>query len=130
MKRRNFIVLSVLTAATVSAPFVSCNSSDPELDKKLAAPQILSRFLDGKSIKDIGKTYGSQQPNDYSITTLEKQLAKSNGRSFSSKTPAKDLYSSLNESIQNDFLTGNTLVVNGWVLSLTEARQCAVFSLM
>lgn len=130
MKRRNFIVLSVLTAATVSAPFVGCNSSDPELDKKLALPQILSRFLDGKSIKDIGKAYGSQQPDDYSIRTLEKQLAKSNGRSLSSKTPAKDLYSSLDESVQNDFKTGNTLLVNGWVLSATEAKQCALFSLM
>lgn len=130
MKRRNFIVLSILTAATVSAPFLSCNTSDPELDKKLAVPQILSQLLDGKSIKDIGKVYGKAYPNDYSLKTLEKQLKENSaGNTFSSKTPAKDLYSILGKNMQNDFQTGNTLVLNGWVLSVTEARQCAMFSL-
>ena len=62
MKRRNFIVLSVLTAASVSAPFTGCNTADPELDKTLAVPQTLSLLLDGKSIKDIGKSYGRAYP--------------------------------------------------------------------
>ena len=130
MKRRNFIVLSVLTAATVSAPFLSCNTSNPELDKKLAVPQTLSQLLDGKSIKDIGKVYGKAFPNEYSLKTLERQLKANDENAFSSKTPAKDIYSSLNKNIQNDFQNGNTLVLNGWVLSVTEARQCAMFSLM
>jgi hypothetical protein len=26
-------------------------------------------------------------------------------------------------------MTGNTVVIQGWVLSTTEARQCALFSL-
>ena len=28
----------------------------------------------------------------------------------------------------NDFESGNTVIVNGWILSLTEARQCALYS--
>jgi hypothetical protein len=31
--------------------------------------------------------------------------------------------------IHTDFLTDKTLIINGWVLSVTEARQCALFSL-
>jgi hypothetical protein len=130
MKRRNFIVLSVLTAATVSSPFTSCNTTDPELDKTLAVPQTLSLLLDAKSIKDIGKSYGKAYPDSYSKRTLEKQLKENNGNTFSSKTSAKDLYSIIGKNIQKDFQTGNTLVLNGWILSATEAWQCAMFSLM
>jgi len=36
--------------------------------------------------------------------------------------------SHLEESIKNDFETGNTVIVDGWILSRTEARQCALLS--
>ncbi|MEP6514429.1 MAG: hypothetical protein ABJA79_11200, partial [Parafilimonas sp.] len=127
MKRRNFIVLSALTAATVSIPFLNCNSHDPELDKKLAIPQTLSQILDQNTIKAIGKTYGTSHPDEYSLRPLEQQLKKnSEGKSVSSNASAKDIYSFLDKNIQNDFESGNTIVLNGWVLSLTEARQCAI----
>ena len=32
--------------------------------------------------------------------------------------------------VRRDFETGRTVLVNGWVLSVTEARQCALFSLL
>ncbi|HTI04540.1 MAG TPA: hypothetical protein VL549_04445 [Gemmatimonadales bacterium] len=31
--------------------------------------------------------------------------------------------------VQSDFVAGRTVVIHGWVLSVTEARQCALFSL-
>ena len=132
MKRRNFIVLSFITAATVSTPFLKCTTtSDAVLDKKLAIPQTLSGLLDENGLKDIGKKYGSMNPDEYSLKTLEQQLKNSNqGNSFSSNTPAKDIYIALQKNIQTDFETNNTIILNGWLLSLTEARQCALFSLM
>ncbi len=131
MKRRNFIVLSALTAAAVSTPFLKCTNSDPALDKKLAIPQTLSQLLDETNIKDIGKKYGALYPNEYSLRTLEKQLAKNDeGKPFSSSTPETDIYTFLEKNISKDFETSNTVTLNGWILSLTEARQCALFSLM
>jgi len=35
----------------------------------------------------------------------------------------------LDQKVKQDFETGNTVLVKGWVLSVTEARQCALFSL-
>src|SRR5258706_14732593 len=32
--------------------------------------------------------------------------------------------------VRRDFETGRTVLVNGWVLAATEARQCALFSLL
>jgi len=131
MKRRNFIVLSALTAATVSVPFLSCTSPNPELDKKLAVPQILSQLLDEPTIRAIGKAFPTVNADEYSIKKLENLLAKNiAGEPVSANTPAKDIYAILEHKIRDDFESGNTLVLNGWVLSLTEARQCALFSLI
>jgi hypothetical protein len=33
------------------------------------------------------------------------------------------------EQIKNDFGTGNVVIIDGWILAITEARQCALFSL-
>jgi hypothetical protein len=32
--------------------------------------------------------------------------------------------------IQRDFAEGRTVLLDGWVLSVTEARQCALYSLL
>jgi hypothetical protein len=34
------------------------------------------------------------------------------------------------DSVRDDFAHGRTVLIDGWVLSLTEARQCALFSLL
>ncbi len=130
MQRRKFLVLSALSLVAVSNPFLSCNATDTELDKKLALPQILSRLTDEKEIKSIGKEYGKAYPGDYSLKKLENELKENGNTSFSSKTPAKDIYASLDATIHNNFDVGNTVIVNGWVLSIIEARQCAMASLV
>jgi hypothetical protein len=33
------------------------------------------------------------------------------------------------ELVRRDFTEGHTVEVQGWVLSITEARQCALYSL-
>ncbi len=35
----------------------------------------------------------------------------------------------LKNEIKQDFETGKIVIVKGWVLSITEARQCALYSL-
>jgi hypothetical protein len=32
-------------------------------------------------------------------------------------------------AVQRDFAAGRTVMLDGWVLAVTEARQCALFSL-
>ena len=131
MKRRNFIALTALTAATVSFPFINCSNSNPELDKKLAIPEMLSQLCDEKTILEIGTFYGKALPDNYSLTGMESELLKNTGgKTISSSTAATEINSILKEQVQHDYATGNTVIVNGWVLSVTEARQCALFSLL
>jgi len=45
-------------------------------------------------------------------------------------TDERAIHEYLDTAIRNDFEKGNTLTVKGWVLAITEARQCALFSLL
>lgn len=127
MRRRHFITLSTLTAFAVGAPFLNCSQVDPALDKILAMPQTLSEVQDQNMIKAIGKAYGAAYPDEYSVKKLERKLA---GNDLSSATSPKEIFAALSKNVRADFDSGNTIILEGWVLSLTEARQCALFSLM
>jgi len=131
MKRRHFIFYTVISTAAVSIPFLGCSSPDPELDKKLAIPETLAQTYDEKTIREIGEAYGKTYPAEYSINDLEKLLIKTeNGKSITGSETSEEIRSTLNAEVKNDFQTGDTLVLNGWILSKTEARQCALFTLI
>jgi hypothetical protein len=58
------------------------------------------------------------------------------GRRYRELVPAVDLFalrprrSTVSDLVRDDFAGGRTIVIDGWVLSVTEARQCALFSLL
>ena len=131
MKRRHFIFYTVFSTAVVSIPFLNCSSPDPELDKKLAMPETLAQTYDEKTIMEIGQAYGKTYPDEYSISDLEKLLTKTEtGKSIAGSETAEMINSTLNAMVKKDFQTGDTVVLNGWILSKTEARQCALFTLI
>ena len=131
MKRRHFIFYTVFSTAAVSIPFLNCSSPDQELDKKLAMPETLAQTYDEKTIMEIGQAYGKTYPDEYSIGDLEKLLTKTEtGKSIAGSETAEMINSTLNEMVKKDFQTGDTVVLNGWILSKTEARQCALFTLI
>jgi|SRR5689334_2242038 len=72
------------------------------------APSDLLSMLGPERVRDIGEQYRRLVPEENDWTRL------------SAPIPARVRY---------DFETGRTVLVNGWVLSVTEARQCALFSL-
>jgi hypothetical protein len=115
MKRRNFILLGATGVATVSIPAAFYFLGDVEYDKALADPQSLSLIWDTQTIISTGNKYRSQTPAEDTERSLVKKL---------SAEP-----STLEEKIRKDFETGNTVIVDGWILSKTEARQCALFSI-
>jgi len=43
---------------------------------------------------------------------------------------AKAIHEYFNTKTVEDFNTGQTVIINGWVLSRTEARQCALFAIL
>jgi hypothetical protein len=110
--------------AAVTIPTAYYFLADLEYDQALADPQLLSLIWDTEMIKKIGNQYRLQMPSENSERPLVKSL-----KAAASEVSLANA-SNLEEIIKKDFETGNTIIVDGWILSRTEARQCALFSLI
>jgi|SRR5687767_258409 len=127
MKRKDFLQLSAFTAAAISVPLLhACNA--PVSENAMAHPVFLSRLFDEETIRDVGKAYLQKTPAENDDTKLIQLLAGNSAIADSSEEKAIHQY--LEEKIEQDFEKGNTIMVKGWVLAVTEARQCALFSLI
>jgi hypothetical protein len=127
MKRSSFIKISGFAAAAISLPLLhSCRA--PRDNTALSEPVFLSRLFDENTIKDVGKGYLQKNPGENDDDKLIQLLADNNPIAGSSDEKAIHQY--LDEKMRQDFETGKTVLVKGWVLAVTEARQCALFSLI
>jgi hypothetical protein len=130
MKRRKFIWLSGLGVAAVSMTSIGCRSRNHVLDKTLAQPLFLSHICDAKTIRDIGTSYRQKMNGESKEDQLtDLLLTDTSGKIVPESSDTLFVQTLLERKIQKDFQTGNTVTVKGWVLSATEARQCALFSL-
>jgi hypothetical protein len=127
MKRRDFIQLSAFAAAAISVPLL--HSCSPSLNEQaMSHPLFLSRLFDESMIKDAGKAYLKNAISESDENKLVQLLTGNNN--IANSTDEKEIHQYLDKKIQHDFETGNTVLVKGWVLAVTEARQCALFSLI
>ena len=124
MKRRHFLMIGTAGIAAVSIPTAYYFLRKIDYDPSLADPHSLSLIWDNETIKKIGNLYRLQMPSENS----ERPLVKSLKAAASEASLANS--SNLEEVIKKDFETGDTIIVDGWILSRTEARQCALFSLI
>ena len=128
MKRRSFILLSATGITALVIPSLSCNSANPATTKILQEPNQLAHICNAQTIREIGNAYRKQVSAESDKDQLIKLLlTDSSGNSISSSDSTL-LKSELNKKIEADFANGNIVKVKGWVLSATEARQCAIFS--
>jgi len=86
-------------------------------------PSELAGICDKNTLIKIGNTYRVQtgENNGEYLEELlfdDSELRDSEIRIF------------LNNKVIEDFDKGNTILIEGWLLSVTEARQCALFSLL
>ncbi len=127
MKRRTFIDLSTFSAASVVV-LLQNGCAEKAIKKGLGEPLSLSYILDAKTIRETGLAYREQFPSENNKKKLAYLLTNQN--SLADNTDPRTIRSILDKKSQEDFENGKTVVVNGWVLSETEARQCALFSLL
>jgi len=127
MKRKDFIQLSTFATAAISLPLLhACNA--PGSGQAMAQLDFLSRLFDEQTIKKTGASYLQKRPAEKNHKELVRLLADNSSIADSSNESAIHQY--LEEKIKKDFDEGKTVMVNGWVLSVTEARQCALYSLI
>ncbi len=127
MQRRKFIQVSAIGTTAFVITGVSCKNQNTSFYNILDKPDKLSRICDLNTIRRIGMTYRLQMPTESSTDKLADLLSTDSGGNKIS-TSSDDLFiqNLINQKIKHDFDTDNTVIVNGWVLTVTEARQCAL----
>jgi hypothetical protein len=122
MERRVFVKLSAFTALALAVPFAEgCGHKNDTL----TLPILFSHFADKKTISEAGLAYRKMFEKENSESAL--------GQALSANKPTMDpvaLRSAVEKQIKQDFVAGNIVTVDGWILSVTEARQCALFSIV
>jgi len=103
-----------------------------------ARPRLLDA-LGADTVREIGYAYRADVPAESTLESLDAAL-RSLGMTIQSGhygqgvrhlrylTPASGMTSE--ECVRADFAAGRVVVVRGWILSVTEARECALFSLL
>jgi hypothetical protein len=118
MKRRDFIGITAAGVAGLAWPGTS--AADAVTRATLAHPHLLDVLRDERLVADLGRRYRETVPAEDDPRALEAAIladAPTSARTW------------LDDQVQRDFATGRTVTLNGWVLSLTEARQSALYSL-
>lgn len=130
MERRTFCELTSLVVTSTFLPLMGCSGSDPSLYSKLSLPTTMAIINDSTTIIEVGIAYLKQVPGENDPESLaDRLLIGSNGEVVPKTTDSLALQKIMSEKIQSDFDNGKIVVVRGWVLSRTEARQCALYSL-
>jgi hypothetical protein len=122
MERSDFIKLAAIAAVVLTVPLAEgCgHKNDP-----LTLPLLFSHLADKKTIIQTGMAYRKMFENENSQSAL--------GQALSANKPTMDpdaLRAALEKQVILDFAAGRIVTVDGWVLSVTEARQCALFSII
>lgn len=91
----------------------------------LAEAGLPGVLRDNRVVRELGQRYRDTVPAEDDARLLAHAiLANSHGAS------AASIRALVNEQVQRDFTGGRTVMVNGWILAVTEARQCALYSLL
>ena len=130
MKRRTFLLAGVAATAAITFPLVKYRSDNSPATNPLVRPAVLVNFCDAKTIREIGDCYRKQVPGEAEETKLrELLLTDEKGKEKPGKADNEAISDLLNKKVSREFQEGKIVIEDGWKLSETEARQCALFSL-
>jgi hypothetical protein len=122
LDRRRFLQLSALGVVAAIADS-ACAPTDARVDGAADHPQLVA-MLGPDRVRQLGAHYRASTPTENSTEALRAALARGHSRGIPLFKPG-----SFDKQIRDDFAAGRTVVVDGWVLSVTEARQAALYSL-
>ena len=118
MNRRQFLGVSA-ASALVGLGGTRGASANAAVDLlTLAQPDLLS-LIGPQAVRNIGLRYRALVPSENEVHAL-----------YAAILAARPWPQSIAGVVEQDFADGRTMVLQGWVVSLTEARQSALFSLL
>jgi hypothetical protein len=104
--------------------YPACERGGNRGDDAVDRPALLE-ILGPDRVRELGIRYRATTPGESSDSALR---VKVSGRRSGLRLPFIGQHS-IGAMIRDDFAAGRTVLVDGWVLSVTEARQAALYSL-
>jgi hypothetical protein len=138
MSRRKFLLLGA--GIGIGGPLLAPHSltwvASTWQDKgNTLQSRLLALFHHQPSARVIGNTYLQQFPQEANIRVLLKHIVADFSGGFShsddrlSSAADRELMGSLQRRIRRDFSEEKVVKLQGWILSATEARLCALAAL-
>ena len=120
MKRRQFFGITAGGAAILMCPA----SADAATSAVLSHPRLLELLQDRRLVRELGERYREMVPAEDDAGALARAILPS-----ATESARESLRTRIDDHVQDDFDSGRTVTLKGWVLAVTEARQCALYSL-
>lgn len=122
MRRRHF--LFSLGTLLLSIPAFAWLKFGYRGGEERLSRAVIDLFSDRDGMRRLGQRFLALQPHEADPERLRVRVeSQLRGASMHS---AKQLRESIAKCIQHDFSEGQIVVVDGWVLSLLEARLCGL----
>jgi len=130
MKRRTFIYTGIALVALLGLGDIFLLNYESRWKRRpFLYPLILSGILDEEWLRIIGNTYRSMRPDENSevklLNTIKSRILTMHEKTNDASNQAREI----EKIVEADFRSAKLVVIKGWVLSETEARQCALLSL-
>jgi hypothetical protein len=126
--RRYFIWLSLLAGSVATVPVIVKTRLN-SFKKPLNIPDALSHFCDEESIRKIGNEYLAKFPSENDKKILKELIATGKKGTSQASAEINTDDDQLDKKIKEEFELNDIIIIDGWVLTATEARQCALLSL-
>ena len=121
MNRRQFLRTASASTIALGLPASVGWNAQTHAPHLLARPGLIS-MLGESRVLALGTRYREAFPDENDPTVLCQGILRQH-------RPAVFTPTTLKQQIQSDFQDGRMVQLDGWVLAITEARQCALFSL-
>ena len=125
MDRRKFLHVAAGGAAVMLTTTACAGDRGFEL-AALSQPALLPAF-GGDEVRAVGRRYREMVPAESSVKALRAAILDTRPSALQRALGREAAVAAL---VDGDFAAARVVVVNGWVLSVTEARQCALYSLL
>jgi hypothetical protein len=132
LSRRDFLALGAVTAAAAAAGVLR-DRTEPAgapSDAVAAAGRRLGALVDDRDgVGDLGEAWLGRHPRRPGLDELVRAISPATFPEELARAGDADLRRLVASAAEDDYRAGRVVAVRGWLLSLTEARLCAICAL-
>lgn len=127
MNRRRFLLTAAAGTVVVTGGGTAWFVRPGAHAELLGQPDLLHLFGDADVVRSIGRAYRAAFPQEATAPELTRQILRALGPA--ARLSKRLLSRRIESSVRREFDREDTVQLGGWILSRTEARQSALFSI-